>query len=163
MKITIDASKVQKIRKLVSQLSNGIVSGLWDKVTAWLEGIKNKLFEEKGGSYGRKKWPEISPTLYGKLRRGTDGAYHGRYSSGSMPLQASQKYKDSFSAKKSPKSMTYGSRHKLASKIPYAGWNRKDGQYDPRYALPDMQDRQTTKEFRQIAKQTIKEWLKEVK
>ncbi len=160
MKIKIDSSKLARIRKLVTRLSNGTVSGLWDAITAWLTAIKDKLFDEQGGSYGRKKWPPISPTLYGKLRRGSDGNIHGRYSSGSLPLQASRKYRESFKVKTSPKVMTYGSRHKLADKIPYAGWNRKDGRYDPRYALPDMTDRRTTKELNQIVKKTIKEWLK---
>lgn len=161
-RIEIDQTRLKRIKNLVRQLSNGIQSGLWDKVTDWLENIKEDLFDNLGGDYGRAKWPKIAPTMWGRLRRGSDGQIYGRYSSGTVPLQASGAYRKSFKAKMSPKTLTYGSRlrKKLGTKIPYGGWNNKEGKYVPRYALPDMFNRKTKKELNKIYKQTIKEWLK---
>lgn len=163
MRITIDKSRLQRINKLVKSLSNGKTSGLWDRITDWLNGIKDKLFDGLGGDYGRKPWPLISPTLYGKIRRSSRGNKNGLYNPSSKPLQSSGRYRESFKAITSPKVMTYGSRLRKpdARVIPYAGWNRKDGRYTPRYALPDMLNRKTVRELRGIYRQTIKSVFKE--
>ena len=163
--VQFDTKRLNRIKQAVRQLSNGIQSGLWEKVATWLDGIKEAMFNKLGGLYGRDRWPKIAPTMWGKLRRGSDGRVYGRYSGASRPLQASGKYRKSFSAKMSPRILTYGSRltRKMGTKIPYGGWNRKDGNYSPRYALPDMLNRQTQKELHRIYKTTIKTWLRGAK
>ncbi len=159
MQIKIDKSRLERVRKLVRALSNGTTSGLWDRVTEWISSVKDKLFDGLGGDYGRKKWPGISPSLYGKIRRSSLGAKVGRYESGSKPLQASGRYRQSFQPRFRPRVMTYGPRIKKPDPavFPYAGWNRKDGRYTPRYALPDMTNRKTVRELRGVYRTWIKD------
>ena len=163
MRISIDKTRVARVRKLVQKLSNGTVSGLWERLKVWLTNIKEMMFKKRGGSYDRPKWQPISPTLFGKIRRGSDGNRHGTYSAGSQPLQASGLYRSSFKFKESPKYLRYYSNSRIADKIMYGGWNKKIGRFDPRYALPDTNSRQFAKELHQHLKITIKNWLKEVK
>ena len=164
MKITIEQKQhLERVRKTVRMLSNGKVSGLFDNLTAWLDKIKERLFDKQGGDYGRKKWVGISPTLEGKLRRTSNGKKSGEvFDAGSKPLQVSGRYRASFKAKTSPRWMTYGSRIKQADKLPYAGWNRKDGKYEPRYALPDMTAEKTIREKLKISRQTVRDFIRTI-
>ncbi len=163
MAIKIDSRKTDAlIKHLVWRFSNHSLSGLWGYLKHWLEGVKEKLFKDRGGSFGRRTWPDISPTLYGKIRRGSDGSDQGVYSSSSHPLFASGSYRQSFKFSETPRSLTFYSAHDKADRIPYAGWNRRDGKYDPRYALPDVRSNEFKAELSRRVSAKINEWIKEV-
>lgn len=152
---------LKRIKNQVRTLADGTKTGLWDRITAWFNSVVQTMFDSKGGKYGRQKWPDISPTLYGKIRRSSSGSIVGRYSAGSLPLQADGNYKNSFKTQqKNKKGYSFGTKHPLANVIPYGNSRRLDGRTIPRYVLPDMNDRQTVSEIKKIYRQTLKEYLK---
>jgi hypothetical protein len=155
---------LNRVKNTIRTLSDGTRNGLWDRITTWFKSVIQTMFEQKGGQYGRQKWPDISPSLYGRIRRSSSGSTVGRYSAGSHPLQASGQYKNSFQQQTvNKKSYSFGTKHPLAQVIPYGSMRRMDGRTIPRYVLPDMQDRQTVHEIKKIHRNTIKEYLKSKK
>lgn len=152
---------LKRVKNQVRALTDGTRTGLWDRITTWFKSVVQTMFDQKGGQYGRQKWPEISPTLYGRIRRSSSGGEAGRYSAGSLPLQATGYYKNSFQKQTvNKKSYEFGTKHPLAHVIPYGSRRRRDGRTIPRYVLPDMQNRQTVTEIKKIYRETIKEYLK---
>lgn len=126
-----------KVQRLFEELSNPQSTGMWDRVSAWLRKIVDLMFERKGGQYGRDSWPDISQSIYDRIRMGTDGRAHGRYGDRpGQPLRASGTYRRSFDAisKPRPTMLVWGSKHPLAAVIPFAGGKE-------RFALPDSEDR----------------------
>ena len=127
------------IQRLVSNLSNPLALGAWDRIKYWLAGIVAMMFRNRGGQYNREAWDAISPTMYNKLRIGTDGAVHGRYGDRpNQPLRASGTYRKSFDeiSKPRPTMLIWGSKHPLAALLPFVGLGRKN----PRIAMPDQDD-----------------------
>jgi len=126
------------IQTLAANLSNPLAMGTWDRIKYWLSGIVAMMFRNRGGEYGRDQWDAISPTMYDKLRIGTDGIVHGRYGDRpSQPLRASGTYRKSFDeiTKPRPTFMVWGSKHPNAALMPYVGLGRKN----PRFAMPDQE------------------------
>lgn len=155
---------LNRVKNTVRSLADGTRTGLWDRITSWFKSVVQTMFDQKGGQYGRQKWPEISPSLYGRIRRSSSGSAVGRYSAGSLPLQASGQYKNSFDRQTANnKSYSFGTKHPLAQVIPYGSMRRRDGRTIPRYVLPDMQNRQTVTEIKKVYRNTIKEYLKSTK
>jgi len=98
------------INKLSEKASNSDKSGLWKKITRMNDLIIDRMFGGLGGKYGRNKWARISASMYGKERTGSDGLVYGKFSSSSLPLQASGNYRDSHDLmSKTPIFMRYGS------------------------------------------------------
>ena len=127
------------IQQLASNLSNPLAMGAWERIKYWLAGIVAMMFRNRGGQYNRSTWDAISPSMYDKLRIGTDGAVHGRYGDRpNQPLRASGTYRKSFDeiTKPRPTMMIWGSKHPLAALLPFVGLGRKN----PRIAMPDQED-----------------------
>jgi hypothetical protein len=134
------------IQQLASNLSNPLAMGAWDRIKYWLAGIVAMMFRNRGGQYNRSTWDAISPSMYDKLRIGTDGAIHGRYGdSPNQPLRASGTYRKSFDeiTKPRPTMMIWGSKHPLAALLPFVGLGRKN----PRIAMPDQEDARFKREL----------------
>ena len=137
MKITVE-QRLEFLKVLTRLMTDGIRSGLWARWKKTMGDIVSALFDNQGGDYGREKWPPISDTMIGKIRRGSLGGVFGRYEAGSKPLQASGEYRKSFGViSETPSTLVYGTKHPLGDRIPYCGWNRTGAGYVPRYALPD--------------------------
>ena len=136
LRFELDAQEfVDRLSQVSMRLSN--LDKLWVKVTRLLVRVKDQMFDGQS-VYGMDSWPGISPTMYGHLRYGSLGGVVGRYTASSKPLNASQAYRRSFKMlSQTPRSMTYGSSHPLANVIPFAGWNRADGLFRVRRAVPD--------------------------
>ena len=125
-----------KIQRMFEELSNPLKAGMWDRISTWLRGIVDRMFTNKGGQYGRDAWPDISPSIFDRIRMGTDGMAHGRYGDRpGQPLRASGTYRRSFDAitKPRPTLLVWGSKHPLAAVIPFAGGKE-------RFAIPDAGD-----------------------
>jgi len=134
------------IQQLASNLSNPLAMGAWDRIKYWLAGIVAMMFRNRGGQYNRSTWDAISPSMYDKLRIGTDGAVHGRYGDRpNQPLRASGTYRKSFDeiTKPRPTMMIWGSKHPLAALLPFVGLGRKN----PRIAMPDQEDARFKREL----------------
>lgn len=134
------------IQQLASNLSNPLAMGAWDRIKYWLAGIVAMMFRNRGGQYNRSTWDAISPSMYDKLRIGTDGAFHGRYGDRpNQPLRASGTYRKSFDeiTKPRPTMMIWGSKHPLAALLPFVGLGRKN----PRIAMPDKEDARFKREL----------------
>jgi hypothetical protein len=134
------------IQQLASNLSNPLAMGAWDRIKYWLAGIVAMMFRNRGGQYNRSTWDAISPSMYDKLRIGTDGAVHGRYGDRpNHPLRASGTYRKSFDeiTKPRPTMMIWGSKHPLAALLPFVGLGRKN----PRIAMPDQEDARFKREL----------------
>ena len=137
MKITIE-QRLEFLKVLARLMTDGIRSGYWARWKKKMAEIVSWMFDNQGGAYGREKWPAISDTMLGKIRRGSMGGVFGRYDAASKPLQASGEYQKSFGViSETPSTMVFGTDHPLGDRIPYCGWNRDGSGYTPRYALPD--------------------------
>ena len=136
-----------KIERLFEELSNPQAAGMWDRVSNWLRNIVDMMFRNKGGQYGRDVWPDISPSIYDRIRMGTDGRPHGRYGDRpGQPLRASGAYRRSFDAisKPRPTMLVWGSKHPLAAVIPFAGGKE-------RFALPDAEDKRFNSDLTDVS------------
>jgi hypothetical protein len=159
-RVEVQFNRGRFLSRLMGGISNGINSGLWGRISYWMLHLVLGMFSSKGGAYGRKTWPAISPSLYGRIREGSMGGTFGVYGSDSQPLQASGRYKASFKTiRQSPTMLKWGSNHKKADRIPYGGWNQgknnKRARYTPRYAMPDAKDGRFQKEL----VQQERDWL----
>lgn len=140
-----------KIEKLFAELSNPQAAGMWDKVSLWLRQIVTMMFRNKGGKYGRDSWPDISPSIFDRIRMGTDGRPHGRYGDRpGQPLRASGTYLRSFDAisKPRPTLLVWGSKHPLAAVIPFSGGKE-------RFALPDGGDELFNRQLTDVSIQRL--------
>lgn len=137
MKISVE-QRLDFMKELTRLMTDGIRSGYWARWKKKMAEIVSWLFDNQGGDYDREKWPAISDTMIGKIRRGSNGGVFGRYAADSKPLQASGDYRRSFGTiSETPSTLVWGSNHPKADKMPYCGWNRTGAGYTPRYAMPD--------------------------
>lgn len=141
------------IARMTEYFSNAEASGLWERVGLWMAGAVRRMYALRGGQYGRPDWAPLSDS--GRPRIGTDGAAHGVYTSGALPLFASGLYAGSFGHLfQTPRRMGWGSNHPLADKIPYGGWRAGK---KPRYAMPDNMDADFLRELSTINNAWISE------
>lgn len=131
----------QYMQKLQAKIANGPMR-LFKLLAIWMHRAVDTIF--KRGGYGRGKFLPISATIYGRRRPGTDGSTSRRYGPSSQPLMASRGYFMSFRAQRiTNKDLVFGSKYKLAREIQYAGHNRKDMPFKPRFVLPVMDATET--------------------
>jgi hypothetical protein len=128
-------------------------NGLWERMGARLDAMKDRLFENQGGSYGRPAFMGISESIIGRPRIGSDGQAYGVYARGMRDiLRASGNYLDSFKTlEETSRGMVWGSDHELADRIPYAGGRTT------RYVVPDVDDYSTQSELMQVSEQWMQD------
>ena len=143
------------VAQLYGLLSDPMTNGLWTRMGFKLDEMREKLFREQGGSYGREKFLPVSAAIIGRPRIGTDGQAYGVYYAGmSDLLRASGNYMDSFKALEVQQTgMTYGSDHDLADRIPYAGGRTQ------RYVMPDVDDYATKQELEDVSARWVDDMM----
>lgn len=138
---------------------------LFSRISRFMTSIVNRLFNKRGGKFGRPAWPGLSSTMLGRIRKGTDGQKHGRYHNGVELMKASGLYYRSFktlsrSISSSKSTMKYGSDHPMADDLPFGTWNRKDGITTPRHTMPDPNSTDFKTSFDGLIKKTARDMVR---
>lgn len=140
---------------------------MFSYIKKMMRSIIERMFNSKGGKFGRDKWPALSPTIMGRIRTGTDGQPHGRYSSSSQLMKASGLYYRSFRTLKenissSRSTLRWGSNHPMADDLPFGNSSRKDGQTTPRHSMPDPKSADFKRTFDGVRKTAARKIISEI-
>ena len=143
---------------MTSKLVNSKDNGLYDKIAAMNKRIVNDIFDRQGGVYGVKEWPRLDPKNIGKKRYSSYGNLVGRYTAGSLPLQASKRFKRSHvKLAEGNKKMVFGSNFEdnRVTNIINAGRGQ-------RQTMPDVNSAQYQAELSKVIEDHTNDLIKDI-
>ena len=154
----------RRIKKMKRRIKNK--TPFFKMLSVWVRNSTIKLFKGQGGQYGRSAWLSIAPSMFGRIRYGTDLKPRGsrghripsirRFDSSSQPLMASGGFMKSFKTLSVGRNnLRFGSElqinGKSAKMIQFAGRGKKN----PRYVLPKWESPSAKSETNRLVKRFL--------